>query len=144
MDLAQCEDRGEGEGQVQASNSVDLPASIFSVRLKQLLGITECKSQSWKGNKTGSSVRLSQAQEAVGTAVRSFNKLIKYKCVIHNHRILSGRGSLVIFKLRLNLVVCSGFELFLAKNNGRTTDKWENGIKHRSYQRASELCTCVC
>lgn len=63
---------------------------------------------------------------------------------IHNHRILSGVGIQVVFKLSLNSVVCRGFELFLAKNNGRTTDdKWENRIKHRSYQRASELCTCV-
>lgn len=144
MDSAQCEDRGEGEGHVQASNSVDLLASIFSVRLNQPLGITECKSQSWKGDNTGSSVHLSQAQEAVGTAKRSFIKLIKYKYGIHNHRILSGRGGPVVFKLSLNSVVCSGFELFLAKNNGRTTGKWENGIKCRSYQRASELCTCVC
>lgn len=68
---------------------------------------------------------------------------MKYKCGRRDHRVLSGIGIQVVFKLSLNSVACRGFELFLAKNNGRTTDKWKNGIKHRSYQRGSELCTCV-
>lgn len=73
----------------------------------------------------------------------SFNKLMKYKRHTHHPRICSGIGIQVVFTLSLNPVVCRGFELFMAMNNGRTADKWENGIKHRSYQRASELCTCV-
>lgn len=35
-----------------------------------------------------------------------------------------------------------GFELFLAKNN-RSTGKLKNEIKHRSYQRDSEVWPCV-
>lgn len=51
-------------------------------------------------------------------------------------------GIQVVFKLSLNSVACWGFELFLAKNN-RSTGKLKNGIKHRSYHRASEVYTCV-
>jgi len=64
----------------------------------------------------------------VGSVVSSFfNKLIEYRCAIHNHRIFSGIGIQVVFKLSLNSVACRGFELLLAKNNARTTDKWKMG-----------------
>lgn len=89
----------------------------------------DCKLQSWKGNKTGGSVHLSQGQEAVDSVVRSFNKLMKYKCSINDHRILGGMGSQVVFSLSLSAVAFRGFEIFLTKNNGRTAHKWKNNIE---------------
>lgn len=62
------------------------------------------------------------------SVVRSFSKLMKYKCGI-NDRILGGIESQVVFSLSLSAVVFRDFDIFLAKNNGRTTDKRKNDIE---------------